>query len=65
MGPASSQSRLRASGPAGRKDLCFVWRGPIEGIFDHLRARGLDVEGMVPRWGARGDGSLLEFTSHD
>jgi catechol 2,3-dioxygenase-like lactoylglutathione lyase family enzyme len=59
----------------GNSDLCFVWRGAIDGALAHLEAHGVDVEtGPVARFGARGsgssvyfrdpDGSLLEFISY-
>jgi catechol 2,3-dioxygenase-like lactoylglutathione lyase family enzyme len=59
----------------GNSDLCFVWRGPIEGAAEHLRAHGVEVIGPLDGdAGARGagrhvyfrdpDGSLLEFVSY-
>jgi catechol 2,3-dioxygenase-like lactoylglutathione lyase family enzyme len=60
----------------GNSDLCFVWRGPIEGAAAHLRAQGVEVIGPLDGdAGARGagrhvyfrdpDGSLLEFVSYN
>ncbi|SJZ57352.1 VOC family protein [Consotaella salsifontis] len=60
----------------GNSDLCFRWRGVIDGAIEHLKAQGVTVEmGPVPRIGALGrglsvyfrdpDGSLLEFISYD
>jgi catechol 2,3-dioxygenase-like lactoylglutathione lyase family enzyme len=60
----------------GNSDLCFVWRGPIEGAAEHLRAHGVEVIGPLDGdSGARGtgrhvyfrdpDGSLLEFVSYN
>jgi catechol 2,3-dioxygenase-like lactoylglutathione lyase family enzyme len=59
----------------GNSDLCFVWRGAVDGALAHLEAHGVDVEtGPLARFGARGsgtsvyfrdpDGSLLEFISY-
>jgi catechol 2,3-dioxygenase-like lactoylglutathione lyase family enzyme len=59
----------------GNSDVCFVWRGPIEGAAEHLRAHGVKVIGPLDGdSGARGagrhvyfrdpDGSLLEFVSY-
>jgi catechol 2,3-dioxygenase-like lactoylglutathione lyase family enzyme len=59
----------------GNSDLCFEWRGAIEGAITHLERNGVAIEeGPVTRNGARGggvsvyfrdpDGSLLEFISY-
>ena len=59
----------------GGSDLCFVWKGPIEGALEHLRRHDVPiVAGPVRRHGAHGsgrsvyfrdpDGSLLEFISY-
>jgi catechol 2,3-dioxygenase-like lactoylglutathione lyase family enzyme len=59
----------------GNSDLCLVWPGPIAEAVEHLRGRGVEIEGgPVPRNGGRGpglsvyfrdpDGSLLEFISY-
>jgi catechol 2,3-dioxygenase-like lactoylglutathione lyase family enzyme len=75
-GPGS-EPHPRAADPVrpGNSDLCFVWRGPIDGAVDYLRERGVEIElGPVGRLGARGpgtsvyfrdpDGSLLELISY-
>ncbi len=60
----------------GNSDLCFLWRGPIDGALAHLRRHAVAIEaGPMTRYGARGrgtsvyfrdpDGSLLEFISYD
>ena len=60
----------------GNSDICFEWKGPIEGAVGHLRTQDVDVElGPVERFGAKGtgssidfrdpDGSLLEFISYE
>jgi catechol 2,3-dioxygenase-like lactoylglutathione lyase family enzyme len=61
----------------GSEDLCFAWRGPVEGALERLRAHGVPVElGPVRRFGARGhegtsvyfrdpDGNLLELMSYE
>jgi catechol 2,3-dioxygenase-like lactoylglutathione lyase family enzyme len=59
----------------GNSDICFEWKGPIEGALAHLARCQVPVElGPVERNGARGrglsvyfrdpDGSLLEFLSY-
>jgi catechol 2,3-dioxygenase-like lactoylglutathione lyase family enzyme len=59
----------------GNSDLCFEWKGPIEGAAAHLKAHKVAIErGPLERFGARGpgmsvyfrdpDGSLLEFISY-
>ena len=61
--------------PPGGTDICFEWRGPIEGAADHLRRCNVEIElGPKPTFGARGrgtsvyfrdpDGTLLEFISY-
>lgn len=75
-GPGSTPEP-RAADPVrpGNSDLCFVWDGTAEGVGEHLRAHGIEVElGPVPRTGAAGagtsvyfrdpDGSLLELISY-
>jgi catechol 2,3-dioxygenase-like lactoylglutathione lyase family enzyme len=77
-GPGTDYSPLVAREPVrpGNSDLCFVWRGPIEGALEHLAGHGVEVEeGPVRKFGARGagtsvyfrdpDGSLLELISYD
>jgi catechol 2,3-dioxygenase-like lactoylglutathione lyase family enzyme len=60
----------------GNSDLCFEWRGPIEGAVAHLKRCSVSIEeGPVARSGVKGagtsvyfrdpDGSLLEFLSYD
>jgi catechol 2,3-dioxygenase-like lactoylglutathione lyase family enzyme len=61
----------------GSEDLCFEWRGPIDGAVERLRAHRVPIEvGPVKRFGARGregtsvyfrdpDGNLLELMSYD
>ena len=76
-GPGSEPHPVAAN-PAepGGADLCFVWDGPIETAVDHLAAQRIEViEGPVPRFGGRGqgtsvyfrdpDGSLLELISYE
>jgi catechol 2,3-dioxygenase-like lactoylglutathione lyase family enzyme len=59
----------------GNSDICFVWPGPVDGAFAHLKEQQVAVEvGPVTRHGAQGqgtsvyfrdpDGSLLEFISY-
>jgi catechol 2,3-dioxygenase-like lactoylglutathione lyase family enzyme len=59
----------------GNSDLCFEWRGPIEGAIAHLKAYNIEIErGPMQRFGAKGsgtsvyfrdpDGSLMEFMSY-
>jgi catechol 2,3-dioxygenase-like lactoylglutathione lyase family enzyme len=76
-GPGS-EPHPRAGDPVrpGNSDLCFVWDGPIDGVLEHLRESGVEVElGPVERLGAGGagtsvyfrdpDGSLLELISYE
>lgn len=59
----------------GNSDLCFEWKGSIDGAIFHLSQHNVDIElGPVERSGARGtgisvyfrdpDGTLLEFISY-
>ncbi len=72
--PAAAPASPHALAPTpGSADVCFRWRGPVEGIVEHLREAGVVVvEGPVPRPasdGTRGtsvyirdpDGNLIEF----
>ena len=60
---------------AGSQDICLVVEGPLEPVFEHLAACGVEVEeGPVARTGATGpirsvyfrdpDGNLVEISTY-
>lgn len=67
--------RARLPVMPGGSDLCFEWRGGIDGAIAHLARHQVAIEiGPVERFGAKGkgtsvyfrdpDGSLMEFISY-
>ncbi|MFJ7213637.1 VOC family protein [Amycolatopsis sp. NPDC098790] len=73
---AGNEIQPTAANPGpGTEHLCFVVKDPVEGVADHLRAAGLEVEdGPVERAGALGpitsvyvrdpDGNLIELSNY-
>ncbi len=68
------EPKAESPGP-GSADLCFVARGPLEGVVSHLMARDVEIiHGPVKKEGALGtmksvyfrdpDGNLIEVSSY-